>query len=152
MKSVHCRAVMFYSIGPRSLDSSGPGLALKKKLVWMLGTNPTSFWFKSFFMQLGFSVSNWQKVQLNTGLLKWRTQVFTHSANIELRLNEIKAIKVLIKSKIKLWGSFNLQMVGETRFFFVLDVPANKLDRSSMADFLGWSHILIRLPILSRAP
>jgi len=66
-------------------------------------------------MQLGFSVSNWQKVQLNTGLLKWRTQVFTHSANIELRLNEIKAIKVLIKSKIKLWGSFNLQMVGENR-------------------------------------
>jgi hypothetical protein len=66
-------------------------------------------------MQLGFSMSNWQKVQLNTGLLKWRTQVFTHSANIELRLNEIKAIKVLIKSKIKLWGSFNLQMVGENR-------------------------------------
>ncbi len=33
------------------------------------------------FVQLGFSVSNWQKFQLNTDLLKQIKQVFMHITN-----------------------------------------------------------------------
>jgi hypothetical protein len=49
------------------------------------------------FMQLSFSVSNWQKVQFNTHLLKWRSQVFIHIVNGWLKLNEINANKVSVK-------------------------------------------------------
>ncbi len=52
------------------------------------------------FVQLGFSMSNWQKVQLNTDLLKRRSQVFIHNANAQLKLNDIKAIKVSIKMEL----------------------------------------------------
>ncbi len=48
------------------------------------------------FVQLDLYVSNWQKVQLNTDLLKQRTQVFIHKVNGWLKLNEIK---ILIKSR-----------------------------------------------------
>ncbi len=53
-------------------------------------------------MQLGFSVSNWQKVQLNTDLLKQKYLYTKH--NGWLKLNEIK---ILIKKReIKLWEPF----------------------------------------------
>ncbi len=48
---------------------------------------------------------------MNTNLLKRRTQVFIEHANAKLKLNKIKAIKVLIKSEINLWRSFNLQNI-----------------------------------------
>ncbi len=67
----------------------------------------------TMFRAIGFFVSNWQKVQLNTDLLKPRTQVFLHNANVQSKLNEIKAIKVWLKREIKLELSFNLQTVGE---------------------------------------
>ncbi len=54
----------------------------------------------AIFVQLGFSLGNWQKVQLNTDLLKRRTEVLIHIANGKLKLNEINAIKGLIKSQI----------------------------------------------------
>ena len=58
------------------------------------------------FMQLGFSVSNWQKVQLNTDLLKHRPQYSYTSGKGWLKLNEIK--KPLLKKQIELiWGEFN---------------------------------------------
>jgi hypothetical protein len=64
-------------------------------------------------MQLGFSVSNRQKVQLNTNLLKRGTQAFIHNTNASLKLNEIKSIKVWLKVKLNGGGNFNLQTVGE---------------------------------------
>jgi hypothetical protein len=42
------------------------------------------------FVQLGFSVSNRQKVQLNIDLLKHRTPLFIRNTNGSLKLNEIK--------------------------------------------------------------
>jgi hypothetical protein len=53
------------------------------------------------FMQLGFSTSNWQKVRLNTDLLKQRRVYLYTNANGKLKLNEIKAIKVWLKIGIK---------------------------------------------------
>ncbi len=67
----------------------------------------------TMFRAIEFFVSNRQKVQLNADLLKPRTQVFLHNANVQLKLNEIKAIKVWLKREIKLELSFNLQTVGE---------------------------------------
>ncbi len=64
-------------------------------------------------MQLGFSMSNWQKVQLNTDLLKPRSQVFIPKAKVQLKLNEIKVIKNGLKVGLNLGGSFNLRTVGE---------------------------------------
>ena len=40
---------------------------------------------------------------MNTNLLELRTQVFIHNDNGQLKLNEIKVFKVLIKSEIKSW-------------------------------------------------
>ncbi len=37
------------------------------------------------FMQLGFSVSNWQKVQLNTDLLKHVTPIFIHNVKWSIK-------------------------------------------------------------------
>jgi hypothetical protein len=42
------------------------------------------------FVQLGFSLSNWQKVQLNTDLLKHGTRYLYTKVNGWLKLNEIK--------------------------------------------------------------
>ncbi len=53
-------------------------------------------------MQLGFSLSNRQKVQLITNLLKWRTRVFIHNANVQLKVNEIKVIKVWLKMRLNI--------------------------------------------------
>jgi hypothetical protein len=46
-------------------------------------------------------MSNWQKVQLNIDLLKWRTQVFIHNETVLLKQNEVMVIKKLIKKEIK---------------------------------------------------
>jgi hypothetical protein len=40
-------------------------------------------------------MGNWQKVYLNTDLLKWRTRVFIHNEKVQLKLNEIVVIKKL---------------------------------------------------------
>ncbi len=68
---------------------------------------------KNIFVQLGFSVSNWHKIQLNTDLLKLRAQVFIPNAKVQLNLNEIKAIKNRLKVRLNLGRSFNLQKIGE---------------------------------------
>jgi hypothetical protein len=51
------------------------------------------------FLQLGFSVSNWQKVQLNTDLLKHRTRYLYTKEMVQLKLNEIKEE---VKLKVRL--------------------------------------------------
>ncbi len=65
------------------------------------------------FVQLGFSVSNWQKVQLKTDLLKHRTRYLYTDRNGQLKQNEIKMIKKLIKAEreINFGGRFYLQTV-----------------------------------------
>ncbi len=45
-----------------------------------------------YFMHLGFYMINWQKVRLNTDLLKQRAQVFMHEMNGSLKLNEIRVL------------------------------------------------------------
>ncbi len=45
---------------------------------------------KHIFMQLGFSLSNWQKVQLNTDVLKHKKRYLYTSRNGQLKLNENK--------------------------------------------------------------
>ncbi len=59
-------------------------------------------------MQLGFSMSNWQKVQFNTDLLIKVHEYLYAMKKEQLKLNGIKAIKVWLKSEIKLEseGSF----------------------------------------------
>ncbi len=47
-------------------------------------------------------MSNWQKVQFTSDLSKLRSRVFIHNAKSWLKLNEIKAINVWLKSEIKL--------------------------------------------------
>jgi len=64
-------------------------------------------------MQLGFSVSNWQKVQLNTDLLKTRSQGFMHSSKDQLKLNEIKAIKNGLKVRLNLGEALIYKRLGE---------------------------------------
>ncbi len=76
------------------------------------------------FHVIGFLVSNWQKVQFNTDLLKWRSQVFIHIAIVQLKLNDIKAIKVLLKVEIN-YGNFNLQTVGEKLERWILGLSPN---------------------------
>ncbi len=76
------------------------------------------------FHVIGFLASNWQKVQFNTDLLKWRSQVFIHNANVQLKLNDIKAIKVLLKVEIN-YGDFNLQTVGEKHERWILGLSPN---------------------------
>ncbi len=43
----------------------------------------------NIFMQLGFSVGNWQKVQLNTDLLKPETRYLYTKEMVQLKVNEI---------------------------------------------------------------
>jgi hypothetical protein len=52
------------------------------------------------FMQLGFSLSNWQKVQLTTDLLKHRMRYWYTKRHGQLKLNEIKK-----KAQLKGWSS-----------------------------------------------
>jgi hypothetical protein len=80
-------------------------------------------------MQLGFSVSNSQEIQLNTDLLKRRSQVFIHNANASLKINKIKAIKVWLKSGIKL---------GEILIYKLLE-------KSSSREFLDLSPNIVGL-------
>ncbi len=66
-------------------------------------------------MPLGFYVSNWQKVQLNTDLLKNKTRYFYTNRNGLLKLNEIKLIRKLIKKEmdINFRGCFCLKTGGK---------------------------------------
>ncbi len=47
---------------------------------------------KQIFVQLGFSMSNWQKVQLNTGSFYRHAKVFIHKRNglIKTWLNKLE--------------------------------------------------------------
>ncbi len=83
--------------------------------------------FLKIFAQLGFTMSNWQKVQLNTDLLQRRSQVFKQNAKAWLKLNEIKAIKIKLKVILN-WGKVLIY---------------KRLERHSSLEFLGLSPKII---------
>ncbi len=65
------------------------------------------------FVQLGFPVINWQKVQLNTDLLKQRSRVFIGNAKVKFKKIELRQLQFWLKVRLIFKGSFNLQTVGE---------------------------------------
>ncbi len=73
------------------------------------------------FVQLGFSLSNWQKVQLNTDLLKHGTRYSYTKVNGWLKLNEIE--KGLIKNDLHM---FIVKATGESPC--VLEVECEEID------------------------
>ncbi len=85
----------------------------EKKVIISLKVTDINIQTKDIFVQLGSSVSNWQKVQLNTDLLQNRTLYLYTDINGWLKLNEIKMIKKLIRAEreINLGGRFYLQTV-----------------------------------------
>jgi len=93
----------------------------------LLSLDEITEWFQNFvlssqiliniyFVQLGFSVSNWQKVQLNIDLFKRRAQVFMHEMNGSLKLNEIRVLIILGRILINAWSGKHLNHPGSFAF------------------------------------